>query len=82
MATSALLSINPYTHPATAHEDLFNGNLTTDIISLANYGSAVFVLTKGPGGDRLGDHHGRIVRRHLSDHLNRSRVQLRGLHEW
>jgi hypothetical protein len=49
MATSALLSINPYTHPATAHEDLFNGNLTTDIMSLANYGSVIFVLTKGPG---------------------------------
>ena len=49
MATSALLSINPYTHPATAHEDIFNGNLTTDIVSLANYGSAIFVLTKGPG---------------------------------
>jgi hypothetical protein len=49
MARSALLDINPYTHPATAHEDLFNGNLTTDIISLANYGSAIFVLTKGPG---------------------------------
>ena len=49
MATSALLSINPYTHPATAHEDLFNGNLTTDIISLANYSSAVFILAKGPG---------------------------------
>jgi hypothetical protein len=49
MARSALLDINAYTHPATAHEDLFNGNLTTDIISLANYGSAIFVLTKGPG---------------------------------
>lgn len=49
MAKSALLDINAYTHPATAHEDLFNGNLTTDVISLANYGSAIFVLTKGPG---------------------------------
>lgn len=49
MTRSALLDINAYTHPATAHEDIFNGNLTSDVVSLANYGSQVFVLTKGPG---------------------------------
>ena len=49
MSRSSLLDFNAYTHPATAHEDLFNGNLTTDIISLANYGGAIFILAKGPG---------------------------------
>ena len=49
MSRSKLLDFNLYVHPATAHEDLFNGTLTTDIISLSNYGGAIFGLVKGPG---------------------------------
>lgn len=50
MARSALTDINLY-HAgiATANEDLFNGNLTTDVVSLANYGGAVFFIVKGAG---------------------------------
>ena len=49
MSQSSLLDYNIYTHPATAHEDIFNGNLTTDIVSLANYGGVIFSVIKGPG---------------------------------
>ena len=49
MSRSALLDFNIYGHPATAHEDIFNGNLTTDIVSLANYGGVIFTVVKGPG---------------------------------
>lgn len=50
MAKSALTEMNIY-HAGivTANEDIFNGNLTTDIVSLANYGGAVFVIVKGAG---------------------------------
>jgi hypothetical protein len=50
MARSPLTEINLY-HAgiATANEDLFNGNLTTDIMSLANYGYALFWIVKGAG---------------------------------
>lgn len=36
--------------PAVADlDDLFNGNATTDVISLANYDKATFILQKGAG---------------------------------
>ena len=51
MARSALTEMNIY-HAGivTANEDIYNGNMTTDVISLANYGGAVFVLVEGAGG--------------------------------
>ena len=51
MARSALTEMNIYhAGVVTANEDIFNGNMTTDVISLANYGGAVFVIVKGAGG--------------------------------
>ena len=49
MSLSALLGQNAYTHPATSAADMFNGNLTTDVLSLSNYGTIIFYLTKGAG---------------------------------
>jgi len=50
MARSALTEMNIYhAGVVTANEDIFNGNLTTDIVSLANYDGAVFVIVKGAG---------------------------------
>lgn len=49
MSQSALLSINAYTHPATSAADMFNGNLTTDVVSLSNYGTVIFTLSKAVG---------------------------------
>ena len=51
MARSALTELNIYhAGVVTANEDIFNGTMTTDIVSLANYGGAVFVIVKGAGG--------------------------------
>jgi hypothetical protein len=51
MARSALTELNLY-HAGivTANEDIYNGNLTTDVVSLANYGGAVFFIVEGAGG--------------------------------
>ena len=51
MARSLLTELNVY-HAGivTANEDIYNGNMTTDVVSLANYDSAVFVLVHGAGG--------------------------------
>ena len=51
MGRSLLTELNIY-HAGivTANEDIFNGNMTTDIVSMANYDSAVFVIVKGAGG--------------------------------
>ena len=51
MARSALTEMNIY-HAGivTANEDIYTGNMTTDIVSLANYDGAVFVLVEGAGG--------------------------------
>ena len=47
MGRSLLTELNIY-HAGivTANEDIFNGNMTTDIVSMANYDSAVFVIVK------------------------------------
>ncbi len=49
MSTSVLSDMNVMSHPATSAADMFNGNLTTDVLNMTNYGSIVFVLQKGAG---------------------------------
>ena len=48
MSNSMLTMLNFY-HAGivTANEDIWNGNATTDIVSLANYDEAIFFIVKG-----------------------------------
>ena len=49
-ASNDISSINFVQNTITAHEDLFNGTPTSDIVSLANADAAVFLITKSAGG--------------------------------
>ena len=50
VASIDISSINFVQNALTAHEDIFNGTPTTDIVSLANHDAAVFLITKSAGG--------------------------------
>ena len=50
MSSSMLTDVNIYhAGVVTANEDIFNGNPSTDILSMANYDEILFVIVKGAG---------------------------------
>ena len=49
MAFSQAAVVNVVHNTITAHEDIFNGTPTTDIVSLENYTEALFIIEKSAG---------------------------------
>ena len=54
-ASNDISSINFVQNTITAHEDLFNGTPTSDIVSLANADAAVVVATAGVGAAKTAE---------------------------
>jgi hypothetical protein len=49
MAYSEAAVVNVVHNTLTAHEDIFNGTPTTDIVSLESYTEALFIIEKSAG---------------------------------
>ena len=49
MAFSEASVVNVVHNTITAHEDIFNGTPTTDIVSLESYTEALFIIEKSAG---------------------------------
>jgi len=50
MAFSEAAVVNVVHNTLTAHEDIFNGTPTTDIVSMESYTEALFIIEKSAGG--------------------------------